>query len=84
MQVACGLTNKPKETIVDIDAADAGNDLAAVEYVEDMYLFFKLIEVCPFLRFLCIDLYERLMFANCSAKPKFITIWIPKLRSMRK
>lgn len=43
-KVACGLTNKPKEQIVDIDAADAGNDLAAVEYVEDIYKFYKLIE----------------------------------------
>ena len=43
-KVACGLTNKPKETIVDIDAADAGNDLAAVEYVEDICDFYKLIE----------------------------------------
>lgn len=46
LQVACGLTNKPKDQIVDIDAADAGNDLAAVEYVEDIYKFYKLIEVC--------------------------------------
>lgn len=39
------MTNKPKEQIVDIDAADAGNDLAAVEYVEDIYKFYKLVEV---------------------------------------
>jgi hypothetical protein len=39
------VTNKPKEVIVDIDAKDAGNDLAAVEYVEDMYKFYKLVEV---------------------------------------
>lgn len=45
IQAACGLTNKPKEVIVDIDAKDAGNDLAAVEYVEDMYKFYKLVEV---------------------------------------
>ncbi|KAB1199677.1 G2/mitotic-specific cyclin S13-6 [Morella rubra] len=38
------LDNKPKEQIVDIDAADAGNDLAAVEYVEDIYKFYKLVE----------------------------------------
>ncbi|PRQ22851.1 putative cyclin [Rosa chinensis] len=43
-KAACGLTNKPKEVIVDIDAKDAGNDLAAVEYVEDMYKFYKLVE----------------------------------------
>lgn len=43
-KAACGLTNKPKEQIVDIDAADVGNDLAAVEYVEDIYKFYKLVE----------------------------------------
>ncbi|XP_062166699.1 G2/mitotic-specific cyclin S13-7-like [Alnus glutinosa] len=43
-KAACGLTNKPKEQIVDIDAGDIGNDLAAVEYVEDIYKFYKLIE----------------------------------------
>lgn len=30
---------------MDIDAADANNELAAVEYVEDMYKFYKLVEV---------------------------------------
>ncbi|CAM8968243.1 unnamed protein product [Rhodiola kirilowii] len=52
-KAACGLTNKPKESVVDIDAADAGNELAAVEYVEDMYKFYKLIEeeikVCDYM-----------------------------------
>ncbi|KAJ9683875.1 hypothetical protein PVL29_016396 [Vitis rotundifolia] len=44
-KAACGLTdNKPKEQIVDIDAADANNELAVVEYVEDIYKFYKLIE----------------------------------------
>ncbi|CAA0837401.1 Cyclin-B1-2 [Striga hermonthica] len=43
-KAACGLSynNKPKEqTVVDIDADDVNNDLAAVEYVEDMYKFYK-------------------------------------------
>lgn len=39
------MTKKPKEKIVDIDAADAGNELAALEYVEDIYKFYKLVEV---------------------------------------
>nr|XP_023919243.1 G2/mitotic-specific cyclin S13-7-like [Quercus suber]POF01853.1 g2/mitotic-specific cyclin s13-6 [Quercus suber] len=43
-KAACGLTNKPKEQIIDIDAEDVGNDLAAVEYVEDIYKFYKLVE----------------------------------------
>lgn len=30
---------------MDIDAADANNELAAVEYVEDLYRFYKEAEV---------------------------------------
>ncbi|XP_061341874.1 G2/mitotic-specific cyclin S13-7-like [Gastrolobium bilobum] len=43
-KAACGLTKKPKVEIVDIDAGDAGNELAAVEYVEDIYMFYKEVE----------------------------------------
>ncbi|CAJ2671728.1 unnamed protein product [Trifolium pratense] len=42
-KAACGLTNKPKE-IVDIDAGDANNELAAVEYLEYIYKFYKIVE----------------------------------------
>lgn len=45
LQAACGLTDKPKVQIVDIDAADTENELAVVEYVEDIYKFYKLVEV---------------------------------------
>ncbi|XP_065852299.1 G2/mitotic-specific cyclin S13-7-like [Euphorbia lathyris] len=41
---ACGIASKPKEDIVDIDAADANNDLAGIEYVEDIYRFYKAVE----------------------------------------
>ncbi|OIT38355.1 PREDICTED: G2/mitotic-specific cyclin S13-7-like [Nicotiana attenuata] len=43
-KAACGLSKKPKEQIVDIDAADVNNELAGVEYVEDIYSFYKLAE----------------------------------------
>uniref|UniRef100_A0A2N9F4D0 B-like cyclin n=1 Tax=Fagus sylvatica TaxID=28930 RepID=A0A2N9F4D0_FAGSY len=43
-KAACGMTNKPKEQTIDIDAADAENELAAVEYIEDIYKFYKLVE----------------------------------------
>ncbi|GAB4851783.1 G2/mitotic-specific cyclin-2 [Ancistrocladus abbreviatus] len=44
-KAACGLADKKlKESIVDIDAADAENELAVTEYVEDIYKFYKLIE----------------------------------------
>jgi len=45
-QAACGVANKPKGQVFDIDAADVNNDLAGVEYVEDIYKFYKLVEVC--------------------------------------
>ena len=45
-QAACGIAKKLKEQIIDIDAADVNNDLAGVEYVEDIYKFYKLVEVC--------------------------------------
>ena len=40
---------------MDIDAEDAGNELAAVEYVEDIYKFYKLIEVLLILQFYLCD-----------------------------
>ncbi|CAI9774551.1 unnamed protein product [Fraxinus pennsylvanica] len=43
-KAACGITKKPKDPIVNIDAADVDNELAAVEYVEDIYKFYKLAE----------------------------------------
>ncbi|KFK30368.1 hypothetical protein AALP_AA7G252100 [Arabis alpina] len=43
-KAACGIEKKPKEVIVDIDSVDAENDLAAVEYVEDIYSFYKSVE----------------------------------------
>ncbi|KAI3926899.1 hypothetical protein MKX01_032814 [Papaver californicum] len=42
-KVACGLSDKAKG-IVDIDAGDIDNQLAVVEYVEDLYNFYKLAE----------------------------------------
>ncbi|KAL0418416.1 UNVERIFIED_CONTAM: G2/mitotic-specific cyclin S13-6 [Sesamum radiatum] len=43
-KAASGLTKKPKDLPVDIDATDVDNELAAAEYVEDMYNFYKLTE----------------------------------------
>ncbi|CAI9106045.1 OLC1v1005102C2 [Oldenlandia corymbosa var. corymbosa] len=45
-KVACGIVNKSKDLIVDIDAEDINNELAVVEYVEDMYNFYKETEEC--------------------------------------
>ncbi|KAI4341220.1 hypothetical protein MLD38_025970 [Melastoma candidum] len=39
-KAACGLSRRP-EGIVDIDAADASNELAVSDYVEDLYMFYK-------------------------------------------
>lgn len=43
-KAACGLSHKPKNQIADIDAADVNNELAVVEYVEDIYTFYKIAE----------------------------------------
>ncbi|KAL8493704.1 hypothetical protein ACS0TY_024766 [Phlomoides rotata] len=40
-KAACGVSNKPKVQTVDIDAADANNNLAVVEYVGDIYKYYK-------------------------------------------
>ncbi|KAL9675998.1 hypothetical protein QQ045_004209 [Rhodiola kirilowii] len=42
-KAACGLVNKPR--ILNIDEADSANELAQVEYVEDIYKFYKDTEV---------------------------------------
>ncbi|XP_042480256.1 G2/mitotic-specific cyclin S13-7-like [Macadamia integrifolia] len=43
-KAACGLPNKSKDPIYDIDAADGHDQLAVVEYIEDIYQFYKLNE----------------------------------------
>ncbi|KAI3926933.1 hypothetical protein MKX01_032848 [Papaver californicum] len=44
-KVACGLVDITKKAqIVDIDAGDVDNQLAAVEYVKDLYKFYKMAE----------------------------------------
>jgi len=41
-QAACGL---PRELVVNIDATDTDNELAAAEYIDDIYEFYKNTEV---------------------------------------
>ncbi|KAJ0020728.1 hypothetical protein Pint_31519 [Pistacia integerrima] len=43
-KAASGLTDKPKDLIPDIDAADIDNELAVVEYVDDIYKYYNLAE----------------------------------------
>ncbi|KAF2291807.1 hypothetical protein GH714_035687 [Hevea brasiliensis] len=43
-KAACGLAKKPEDLLVNIDAADVENELAVVEYVDDIYKFYKLTE----------------------------------------
>ncbi|KAK7300268.1 hypothetical protein RJT34_11109 [Clitoria ternatea] len=43
-KAACGLAYKPKELVVNIDANDTDNELAASEYIDDIYQFYKLTE----------------------------------------
>ncbi|XP_074310630.1 G2/mitotic-specific cyclin S13-7 isoform X1 [Silene latifolia] len=43
-KMACGLGIKPKDEVTNIDDVDANNELAVVEYVEDIYKFYKVVE----------------------------------------
>ncbi|XP_010938836.1 G2/mitotic-specific cyclin S13-7 isoform X1 [Elaeis guineensis] len=43
-KAASGFTDKPKDLVHDIDALDADDQLAVVDYVEDIYKFYKLAE----------------------------------------
>ncbi|ONK55438.1 uncharacterized protein A4U43_UnF3370 [Asparagus officinalis] len=43
-KAACGVSEKLKDSIPDIDASDIGDQLAVVDYVEDLYKFYKLSE----------------------------------------
>ncbi|CAO2197237.1 unnamed protein product [Urochloa humidicola] len=40
-KAACGITDKPQQLIEDIDKFDVNNELAVVEYIEDIYAFYK-------------------------------------------
>lgn len=44
LQEACGLTKKPEELVVNIDEGSLEDELAVVEYVEDIYKFYKIAE----------------------------------------
>ncbi|KAK9690499.1 hypothetical protein RND81_09G132300 [Saponaria officinalis] len=41
---ACGLARKPEELVVNIDEGSVEDELAVVEYVEDIYKFYRLAE----------------------------------------
>ncbi|EEF39154.1 cyclin B, putative [Ricinus communis] len=43
-KAACGLARKPESSLVNIDASDVDNELAVVEYVDDIYKYYKLTE----------------------------------------
>uniref|UniRef100_A0A2N9H261 B-like cyclin n=1 Tax=Fagus sylvatica TaxID=28930 RepID=A0A2N9H261_FAGSY len=43
-KAACGVTAKPEDQIVNIDVGGVNDDLAVVEYVDDIYKFYKLTE----------------------------------------
>ncbi|XP_074591560.1 G2/mitotic-specific cyclin S13-7-like [Curcuma longa] len=40
-KIACGISCKPKDLVDEIDVADTGDQLAVVDYVEDIYKFYK-------------------------------------------
>ncbi|XP_006654583.1 cyclin-B1-5 isoform X2 [Oryza brachyantha] len=38
---ACGITERPREVVEDIDKLDGDNQLAVVDYIEDIYKFYR-------------------------------------------
>jgi cyclin B len=44
-QEACGLKSKPKPPVEDIDKLDGDNELAVVDYIEDIYSYYKSAQV---------------------------------------
>ena len=44
-QAACGIADKPRLVIEDIDKLDVNDELAVVEYIEDIYTFYKIAQV---------------------------------------
>ncbi|KAK1682815.1 hypothetical protein QYE76_043663 [Lolium multiflorum] len=38
---ACGLNRKPKDVVEDIDKLDGDNELAVVDYIDDIYSYYK-------------------------------------------
>lgn len=44
-KIACGISCKPKDLVDEIDVADTCDQLAVVDYVEDIYKFYKSNEV---------------------------------------
>lgn len=50
-QAVCGVMPKKIEELPNIDANDVGNQLAVVEYIEDIYSFYLKTEVHCFVYF---------------------------------
>lgn len=82
------MTKKPKDKVVDIDAGDSENELTAAEYVEDMYNYYKLTEVCISARtLLCFWHFQEsnlLTWLVVRAMVEFTTTWNRNERSTRK
>ncbi|KAM3205885.1 hypothetical protein P3L10_029295 [Capsicum annuum] len=90
---ARGLSKKSKEQIVDIDAADVNYELAVLEYVEDIYSFYKLAELNQetlYLTIYIVDCYlavetasrRELQLVGISAMliaSKYEETWVPEL-----
>lgn len=43
-QVVCGLISKLRDQIVNIDVVEVENEFVVVEYVDEIYKFYKLVE----------------------------------------
>lgn len=70
-------------TIVDIDAPDLGNELAVIEYVGEIYKFYKSVEVyILWAKEILSRLYVIFgdLFLLCRMREGLRTIWIHSLR----
>jgi cyclin B len=47
-QEACGLKSKPKSLVEDIDKLDGDNELTVVDYIDDIYSYYKAAQVSTY------------------------------------
>lgn len=89
-QAACGIADKPRQVIEDIDKLDVNDELAVVEYIEDIYTFYKIAQVTATdLRIIVCELCDLLATVSesvsfwlcCSTRAGHVTTLKPKSRS---
>jgi len=85
-QAACGIADKPRQVIEDIDKLDVNDELAVVEYIEDIYTFYKIAQVtatdlCELCDLLATVSESVSFWLCCSTRDGHVTTLKPKSRS---